>query len=430
MQVSVEVMGGLQRRVTVQVPSDEVEREITERLKSLRTRVKIAGFRPGKVPMDVVTQRYQGQVRTEVLEALIQKTFHDALTQEKLRPAGGPRIEPKNTTPGQSFEYSAVFEVYPEVVLYPIEDAEIERISASVTDTDIERMLEKLQTQRVIWEAVDRPAQLEDQLIVSFVGTLNGETFAGGTAEHVPLVLGADYDRIPGFADQLLGACVAEERRVEVTFPSDDRNTELAGKNVTFTTKVESINQPKLPEINEEFARSFGIGNGSLQALREDIRSNMERELKDKIRQDTKQKIMDLLIQRHDLELPVALIEGEMGALKKHYIKQRPGITEDQIPLDSLRQEASRRVKLGLLVGELIRIHNLNARRERVDEILASIASTYDSPEQVIQTYRNSQKAMQTLEGLALEEEVVDFLMGRVKVRDKNLTFTEVLKQN
>ena len=426
MQVSVEVTGGLQRKLTVQVPSDQIEQEVNDRLNSLKSKVNLKGFRKGKVPLDVVKQHYDGSVRQDVLEATMRQTWQEAIIQEKLRPAGAPQFSPQQAESGKEFEYSVTFEVYPDIEFASLDDVEIETLNATVEDEDIDKVMEKIRIQRVTWNEVDREAKEEDQVIISFVGKIDGEAFEGGSAENHPLVLGSET-MIPGFEEQLDGIKTGETRDVKVTFPEDYSKAELAGKEAVFEVTAQSVNEPVLPEINEDFVKSFGVESGSIDQLRQDIRKNMEAELAQKLRETTKNRILDALVEKNEVELPLALIEKEIVALRQQYKQNMPNIKDSDLPADILETEARKRVKLGLLMSEIVQQEKIEASEERISKLLARLAEGYEDPEQMIQQYRNDTNAMRSIEALALEEAVVEHLLDKVKVNEKTLPFDEVM---
>lgn len=426
MQVSVEVTGGLQRKLTIQVPSEEIEQEVSNRLNSLKSKVNLKGFRKGKVPLDVVKKHYDGSVRQDVLEATMRQTWQEAVIQEKLRPAGTPQFSPQQAETGKEFEYSVTFEVYPEISIGSLEGVELEKPSCEIEETDIDKVIEKIQVQRVTWNEVDREAKEEDQVIISFVGKIDGEAFEGGAAENHPLVLGSGT-MIPGFEEKIMGAKAGDSRDIEVPFPEDYSKAELAGKPAIFEISVESVNEPVLPELNEEFVKSFGVESGDIEELRGDIKKNMQTELDQKLRDTMKNKILDVLVEKNEVELPQTLIEKEIAALRSQYQQNMPNVQEADLPAELLETEARKRVKLGLLMSEIIQQQKIEAKEERISGILNRMAETYEDPGQLIQQYRNDANAMRSIEALALEEAVVEYLLDQVKVTKKSMSFEEVM---
>jgi trigger factor len=426
MQVSVETTNGLERKMTVQVPAERIEDEVNSRLRDLARRVRLHGFRPGKVPFKVVKQQYHNQVRGEVLSEVMQQSFQEAVIQEKLHPAGGPTIEPVNTQPGEALEYSATFEVYPEIVLAAFDDVSIQRPVAEVTDADVEAMIEKLRKQRTTWDPVERAAADGDQVTISFEGTIDGEPFSGGKAENVPLVLGS-ASMIPGFEDQLAGAKAGESRTVDVTFPEEYPREEVAGKEARFQVDVVTVSEAKLPEADDEFARTFGIAEGGMDALRKEVRANMERELNDKIRAKLKQQVMDAILEKNELDVPAALVDQEIDRAMEQAKEQQPETMRNmQLPRELFEESAQRRVKLGLLLGEILRANDIKVDTDRVRTTLESLAGTYDNPQEVIDAYRKNRSLMQELEGHVLEEQIVDFVLEQAQVVDQPASFEEL----
>ncbi len=429
MQVSVEQTGSLERKLTVQVPAERVEDEVTNRLRNLARRVRMDGFRPGKVPFKVVQKRYDGQVRGEVLSDLVQQTLTEALRQENLQPAGGPRIEPKQMEPGQALEYSAVFEVYPQIELASLENAEVEKPAAQVTDADVDKMLEKLRTQRATWDAVDRDAREGDQVMVNFEGTIDGEAFSGGKGEQVPIVLGAG-SMIEGFEAQLVGAKSGDHRTVEVRFPDDYRAQEVAGKDAKFEVDVVTVSEPVLPELDDDFARAFGVAEGGADALRTEVRGNMERELAQKLRSKTKEQVLERLREANDIEIPKALVDEEITRLMAQATGKRPEELKGlNLPREVFEDRARQRVALGLLIGEVIKTNEVQLDAERVRETLDRVASSYEDPEEVKQAYRKNPSLRNDLEAHVMEDQVVDLLLGQMKIKEKQLAFDEVMNE-
>lgn len=427
MQVSVETTGTLGRKITVQVPAQQIEEAVNARLLDLSRNVRLDGFRPGKVPMNVVKKKFDSRVRQEVVGEVMQSSLYEALVQENLKPAAGPMIENMTMEPGQALEYVATFEIYPEVELASLEGQTVERPSASIEDADVDRMLEKLQKQRTTWNTVERPAQDGDQVVISFTGTIDGETFAGNTAQDMPLVLGSG-NMIPGFEDQLLGIKAGEQRTIEVNFPDDYHGKDVAGKTAKFDVQVSKVNEPVLPEINDEFARSFGMEEG-LDAFRSEVRANMERELKDRIRNMTKTAVLDVLLQVNNIEVPGALVEEEIdNQLRQAYGNRPEALQNANLPRQLFEEQARRRVSLGLLVGEVIKTNGIELDKQAMRNRLEEIANTYDSPNEVIKAYSENKSLMQSLEGLVMEDQVVEVLLGQLNVQDKIMSFEELME--
>ena len=426
MQVSVESGEGLERKLTVQVPAETVDKEVESRLNSMRSRVKIDGFRPGKVPLKVVKQQYGGSVLQEVVGEVMQNTLRDAVVQESLNPVGNPTIEPTQIEPGKPLEYIATFEVYPEVTLADCSKMEIERATAEVNDEDVETMIETLLKQRTSYETVDRAAQDDDQVVIDFVGSIDGVEFEGGKADAVPVVIGAG-SMIPGFEENLVGKSADDEFEFEVNFPDDYHAEELKGKLAKFATKVISVAEPKSPELDEEFAKSFGVEDGSIDQLRKDIRENMERELRNKLQDTLKKEVMDKLIEANDVLVPKALIDAECENLQKQMSESgnlQAGMT---LPKELFEGEAKRRVSLGLIVGEAVKVSELKPDADRVKAKVDDLAKTYEDPQEVINHYNNNPQLKQSLEGLVLEEMIVEWIVDQAKVTDAPTNFHDLM---
>lgn len=427
MDVSVEQTGSLERKVTVQVPADRVENEVNNRLRDLARRVRMDGFRPGKVPFKVVQRRYDGQVRGEVVSDVMQQSLMEALQQQDLHPAGGPRIEPKEVEPGKALEFTATFEVYPEIELKPLAGVEVEKPSVEITDEDVERMLERLRTQRVTWQAVEREAREGDQVVVNFQGTIAGEAFPGGTGEQVPMVLGSG-SMIEGFEDQLTGAKAGEHRTVQVRFPDDYRAKDVAGKEATFEVEVTQVSEPELPALDDEFAKAFGVHEGGVDALRREVRGNMERELEQKLQSVVKDRVLEKLLEVNPVETPKSLVDEEITRLAAQMTGKRPEELKGlNLPREVFEDQAHRRVALGLLIGEVIRANELKVDPERVRSTLERVASSYEDPQEVVETYRKNPSLRNELEAHVLEAQVVDVLLGQMKVVEKPTAFDEIM---
>jgi len=427
MQVSLETGEGLERKLTIQVPAETVDSEVENRLKSMTSRVKIDGFRPGKVPLKVVKQQYGVQVQQEVVGEVMQNSFRDAVIQQDLKLAGSPSIEPKNMTAGEALEYVATFEVYPEVEVADCSGLEIERTTAEATEDDIDKMIETLRKQRATYENVDRAAQNDDQLTISFVGTIDGEEFEGGTADNIPLVLGSS-SMIPGFEDQLVGKSAGDEVKVEVSFPDDYHVENLKGKAAVFATKVAAVAEAKMPEVDDDFAIGFGVAEGGIEQLRKDIRENMERELKNKLQASLKSNVMDALLKANDVLIPKALIDDECSNLQQQMTQSgnlQGGMT---LPKELFEGEAKRRVGLGLLIGELVKVSGVTVDQDKVTAKINDVAATYEDPQEVINHYNNNPQLKSGIESLVLEEMVVDWVIDQAKVTDVKSNFDELMK--
>ncbi|ORL50598.1 trigger factor [Pseudomonas putida] len=428
MQVSVENTSALERRMTIAVPAERVENEVNKRLQQTAKRAKIAGFRPGKVPMNVIRQRFEADARQEAFGDLVQASFYEAIVEQKLNPAGAPAVEPKSFEKGKDLEFVAIFEVFPEFTVAGLESINVERLSAEVADADLDNMLEVLRKQNTRFEAVERAAQNDDQVNIDFVGKVDGEVFAGGSAKGTPLVLGSGR-MIPGFEEGLVGAKAGEERVVNVTFPEDYQNLDLAGKAAEFTITVNSVAAPVLPELNEEFFAQFGIKESTLEGFRTEVRKNMERELRQAIKTKVKNQVMDGLLAANPIEVPKALLENEVNRLRVQAVQQFGGnIKPEQLPAELFAEQAKRRVVLGLIVAEVVKQFELKPDDAKVREMIEEMASAYQEPEQVIAWYYKNDQQMNEVRSVVLEEQVVDTVLQKATVTDKSVSYEEAVK--
>ncbi|OWJ94819.1 trigger factor [Pseudomonas sp. A46] len=428
MQVSVESTSALERRMTIGVPAERVENEVTKRLQQTARRAKVAGFRPGKVPMSVIRQRYEDSARQEVLGDLIQSSFYEAVVEQKLNPAGAPSVEPKAFEKGKDFEFVATFEVFPEFQLAGFDGIAIERLQAEVGDADVDNMLDILRKQNTRFEAVERAAENGDQLNIDFVGKIDGEAFAGGSAKGTLLVLGSGR-MIPGFEEALVGVKAGEERVINPVFPEDYQSLDLAGKTAEFTVTVNSVSAPQLPELNDEFFSLFGIKEGGLEGFRAEVRKNMERELRQATKSKVKNQVMDGLLAANQVEVPKALIGNEVNRLRVQAVQQFGGnIKPDQLPAELFEEQAKRRVVLGLIVAEVVKQFELKPDEARVRELIEEMASAYQEPEQVVAWYYKNDQQMNEVRSVVLEEQVVDTVLQKANVTDKSVSYEEAVK--
>ncbi|HED33989.1 MAG TPA: trigger factor [Gammaproteobacteria bacterium] len=426
MQVSVESGEGLERKLTVQVPAEKIDKEVESRLNSMRSRVKIDGFRPGKVPLKVVKQQYGASVLQEVVGEVMQNSLRDAVIQESLNLAGDPTVEPKPIEAGQPLEFTATFEVYPEITLADCASLNVERATAEVTDEDVAKMIDTLLKQRTTYTVVDRASQEGDQMIINFNGSVDGEAFDGGQADSVPVVIGSN-SMIPGFEEQLVGKSANDEFKFDVTFPDDYHAENLKGKLATFDTKVISVGEPVVPEVDDEFAKSFGVEDGSIDTLRSDIRQNMERELNNKLQESLKKDVMDKLLEANEVLVPTALIEHECENLQKQMSETGQLQAGMSLPKELFEGEAKRRVGLGLVMSEVIKSAGLKPDAERVEAKIKDIAQTYEDPQEVINHYSNNPQLKQGIEGLVMEEMVVDWIVEQATVSESTTSFHEMM---
>ena len=426
MQVSVESVSNLERQMTVEVPAERIDNEVESRLRSMKGRAQIKGFRPGKVPFKVVKQHYGKGVYQEVLGEVLQSSFQEAVKQEKLEPAGMPNIESVESNPGEQLVYKASFEVYPEVELIDMAEIEVSEPQAEIGEADIDQMIDTLRGQRKTWEAVDRAADDGDQVIVDFEGFLDGETFEGGTANDMPIIIG-EGRMIPGFEEQLKGVSKGDEKTLEVTFPENYQAEALAGKAANFKTNVKTVNGPKLPEINQDFAKAFGVPDGSVEKLREVVTQNMQREMNQAIKIQVKGQIMDALIEKHDMEIPKVLVDGEIKHMREQAMASSGQTVEAAFPDEMFNADAQKRVALGLIVGRIIRDHKIKLDQGSIEKALDEIAASYEDSEQVKQYYRSNKEQMSSVEAMVLEEQVVDWIKSKAKINAEKSSFDELM---
>lgn len=428
MQVSIETTSGLGRRMTVTVPAEQFEQQVDERLNQAARSVRLPGFRPGKVPKKEVRRRFGPGVRAEVAGELMQQSFFQAVQQESVRPAGQPELEPVQMEPGADFEFAATFEVMPEVELADLTQVSVERPQAEVTEADIDTMIERLREQRKGYQAVDRPAQEGDQVTVDFQGYIDGEAAEGTAAEDFELVLGSDR-MIPGFEAALEGVSAGEDKSFEVTFPEDYGNEQLKGQTVRFETTVKTVAEPTLPELNAEFFAEFGVEGDSLDAFRAEVRENMERELENATRTRVKNQVMDALHELHEVDAPEALVKEQIHNLQ-HEMVQRfggQGMDPHSLPEELFREQAERRVQLGLILNRIVEQKEVTPGDERIETILDDLAARYDEPEMVKQWYHSQPEQMEQVRSLALEDAVVDFVLEQAQVADVESDYEAVL---
>ena len=431
MQVSVETLGTIGRRVTVAVPADQVEKEVVKKLKSLAKSARLPGFRPGKAPIKVVENRYGGDVLNEVASGLIESSLREALTQENLVPVGGPSVEPRKLGRGENLEYVASFDVYPEIGKLDISGVRIEQPVYELGDSDIDATIETMRKQRRTWNPVDRPAQEKDQILIDFTGTVNGESFPGNTAENFALVLG-DQSLLEEFEDGLKGCRKDQKISLDVNFPDNYHGKEVAGKQAKFDITVQEVSEPVLPAIDEEFIKSFGIEDGDKEKMRAEVRGNIVREMADRVRRIMRDRVFDALIEGNDIELPAKLIEAEIDQL----IEANKQMLEGQgIPVgkvvpdrDRFRENAEKRVALGLIMQTIIQNFELKPDAGRVRERIEMIGSGYEDPAAFVQWYYSDRQRLAQMESMILEEQVVEKMLESADVEDKTVAFDELMQ--
>ena len=423
MQVSVETTQGLERRLTITVPAESIDSQVKSRLQQLAKTQRINGFRPGKVPVSVIKKRYGQAVRQEIAGEAMQRNFYEAIVQEKITPAGMPNFEMKTDVDGQDLEFVAAFEVYPEVEVKDVEKIEVEKPVVEITDVDLETMMETLRKQHATWKEVKRKCKKDDRVTVDFVGTIDGEEFEGGKAENFELEMGKDR-MIPGFEKPIVGAKAGDEVVADVTFPEDYHAEALKGKEAQFKITVNKVEGLSLPKVDEEFAKLFGVEDGDVEALNTEVRKNMQRELEQTLKANVKEQVIEGLLANNELELPKALVDQEINALreqaKQRFSQQQGGNVDNlpELPADLFQENARKRVSIGLLLGEVIKTEELKVDSAKVDALIETAASAYEDPQEVIEYYKTNDELMQQMQNVALEEQAVEVLLSKANVKE------------
>lgn len=434
MQVSVETTQGLERRLTITVPAESIDSQVKSRLQQLAKTQRINGFRPGKVPVSVIKKRYGQAVRQEIAGEAMQRNFYEAIVQEKITPAGMPNFEMKTDVDGQDLEFVAAFEVYPEVEVKDVEKIEVEKPVVEITDADLETMMETLRKQHATWKEVKRKSKKDDRVTVDFVGTIDGEEFEGGKAENFELEMGKDR-MIPGFETPIVGAKAGEEVVAEVTFPEDYHAEALKGKEAQFKITVNKVEGLSLPKVDEEFAKLFGVDDGDVEALNAEVRKNMQRELEQTLKANVKEQVIEGLLANNEIDLPKALVDQEINALreqaKQRFSQQQGGNVDNlpELPADLFQENARKRVSIGLLLGEIIKTEELKVDSAKVDALIETAASAYEDPQEVIEYYKTNDELMQQMQNVALEEQAVEVLLSKAKVKEVNKAFDEMMNK-
>ncbi|MEQ8408039.1 MAG: trigger factor [Gammaproteobacteria bacterium] len=431
MQVSIETTQGLERKMTIAVPSEQVDTAVNARLQEAAKNIRMNGFRKGKVPLKVVKDRYGKGVRQEVAGELMSQSYYEALNEQSIKPAGQPRIEATKLEEGEDLEFTAVFEVYPEIELPDFSKIKAEQLQADVEDADIDEMIETLRKQRQTWSEVDRAAADKDMVNIDYVGRKDGEEFDGGKAAGTNLVLGSER-MIPGFEDGIIGKKPGEEFTLKLTFPEEYQNADLAGQEVEFDLTLNTVSEQTLPEVNEEFYASFGVEEGGMEAFREEVANNMRRELKTATRNKLKNKIMDELLKLVDVTVPAALIAGEVDQLRNQALQQMGGgqnIDKNMLPDELFREQANRRVVLGLVLGEVIQDQGMKADPDKVRTAVEELASTYESPEEVVNWYYGNEEQLSAVESSVMEDQVFDYIIEQAAVAEKKVSYEDAIKQ-
>jgi trigger factor len=429
MQVQVENTAGLERKLTLEIPAEQIDTEVQKRVVDTAKRARIDGFRPGKVPRKVVKQRYGEQLRAEVVSEVANRSIQDAMTQESLRPVGSPSVDLVKNEEGQNLELTATFEIFPEIELADVSTLTLEKFTAAVNDTDVEAMIDKLRDQRAQWSEVKRAAEDGDQLNIDYAGKKDGEAFAGGSAEGTDLVLGSGQ-MIEGFESGLVGATAGEARTLSLVFPEDYQSEDLAGAAVEFDITVNAVSAKELPELNEEFFATFEVDTG-LEEFKTKVRENMERQLADSIESHLKQQVMDGLVEQNEFEIPAALIADEIEAMRDQSIERfGAGADFDRslLPDEMFAEQAQKRVALGVIVSQAVQQYEVKPDREQLIAFIDDIAESYDDPDEVRNLYLSDESRMQQVGLMVTEKLVVEKIVELAGIAEKAGSYDEVIQ--
>lgn len=428
MQSNLEVLGPIERRLDISVPVAALEVEVQARLKQLARNLKLDGFRPGKAPMSVVARQHGAGVRQEVLSASLQAGFNAAVQEHNLRVAGYPRFEGKEGGEGQEVRFSALFEVYPEVKIGDLSSGNIKRPQVSLTDADVDKTLDVLRKQRREFNPVERPAQNSDRVKFDFIGTLGGQPFEGGEGKGYITILGEGHF-LKDFEANLIGLAAGQSKGFDMSFPADYAAVHLAGKEVHFELSLHEVAEPKLPEVNAEFAQAMGVADGDVTTLREEIKANLQREVKRRVQIQVKEQVMKLLSDKTELQVPQSLVAMEAERLLQQSQKDAAarGLKELPVPADMFNEQASRRVRLGIILAEVVKTQGLSSKPEQVRALVEELAQSYEEPEQVVNWYFENPERLQEVETLSLEENVVAWAVTQAKVEDVPTSFDDLM---
>ena len=427
MQVRVEQSGNIERKMTISVPSEKVDSEISRQLQRLSKQVKVPGFRPGKIPMKIMRSRYLGQVMQDVVSDLIQSSYQEALDKESLRPAGPPSIETAGGDEGKDLEYTATFEVYPDLSGIVLAGLKIERTLCEVSDSDIDTTLESLRRQKVEWKSVDGEAQDGHRVTLDFSGSVDGEPFAGGEGKDMPVVIGSG-SLIPGFEDQLIGIKNDEERALTLKFPDDYHAADLAGKEAVFDVKATAVEEEVLPEIDEELAKAFGVEEGGIEKFREEIQDNLSREADDRLEIVLRDAVFQAVLEKNEVDTPKALVGQELNMLAETAEKEQPEIRKNEDAMAMYEKMAERRVALGLILAEITEQEEMIPAADDVEKRLQKLAESYEDPSSFVEWYKSDRKRLSEIEAQVLESMVVDKLLKDAEITDKIVSFQELVK--
>lgn len=434
MQTTEVTLGALERRIDMSIPLESFEKDVEARLKRMARTVKMAGFRPGKVPYKMVEQTYGPQVRSEAMGEAVERAFGEKIREQNLKVAGYPRIEPKESATEGVAEFSAVFEVYPEVTVGDLSTKEIERPQLVVGDAEVDHTIDVLRKQRAVFEPAERASQEGDRVVIDFTGRKDGEVFDGGQATDFPVQVGGGQ-MLPDFDAQLRGLSAGESRTFDLTFPADYHAKNLAGQTVQFEIAVKTVEAPRLPEVDETFAKALGVVDGDVAKMRAEIKSNLEREVKRRVQARVREQAFDALLGVCSFEVPKSLIEGEsqrMAEAAKQDMVARGMNAKSLPPVEPswFVEQATRRVKLGLLVAEIVNSNDLNAKPEQVRAQIEELAQSYEEPEHVVKWYYSKPENLSNVQDAVVESNVIDWVLGRAKVVDKDVSFDALMGTN
>ncbi len=430
MQNNQETQSALERRIDMSVPIAEIEKEVEARLKRMAKTVKMPGFRPGKVPMKMVAQNYGAQARSEAIGAAVERAFGEQLREQQLRIAGNPRIEPKDAANDGELAFSAVFEVYPTIVLGDLSTQKVERPSLELTDAEVDKTIEVLRKQRTTFEPAERAVESGDRVTVDFNGRKDGEEFQGGQATDFPFVVGAGA-MLKDFEAAAVGMKAGESKTFDMTFPEDYHAEHLAGQAVQFDIAIKRVEAPKLPEVDADFARALGVADGDVAKLREEVKNNLQREVKRRIQARVKEQVMDALLAANPIEVPKALVESESRQLAENAKRdlEMRGMNAKDIPVQPawFAEQAERRVKLGLIMAELVKENELFAKPEQVKALVEEMAESYEDPSELVRWYYSQPERLAQAEAVVIEDNVVEWVVSKVETSDKDITFDELM---
>lgn len=434
MQVSVEVVSDLERRLKVELPKEQVDNEVASRTRKFSLEAKLPGFRPGKVPVKIIEQRFGPSIRQEVTGELLRKTLFEAIEQQKLNIAGSPKIESFNDKPGEPLDFVALVEIFPVIQLNDFTKIAIEKVVSTVTDADVNKAIENLRKQHATWQNVARKATNGDQLVIDYTGTLEGQAFAGNEDKNATLVIGTGR-MIAGFEEGLIGTKAGDNLTLNLTFPEKYHATELAGKPVQFAVTVHSVSEPILPEFDESFLTKLGIKEGGVEKLKEETHKALQNSLNQKLKSTLKTQVLDKLLNDNQFAVPNSMVTQESERLRDEFLHQLQGMQNipknklPNFPTDMFKNKAQKRAALGLLLREIISKYELKAENAKVRQLIEEISASYDNPQQVISWFYHDKQRLAEIESLALEEQIIDLVLQQGQVTEKTTTFDEIMNQ-